>query len=210
MKTFSTLINESSLTVPRFKHDDLNNPRDGEGKFWKTIAAANEEPKKAPKSTYTKALKLAKELYGILINMPEDEDIVDAQYCASETVKYITKSSNDAFDEISAADLKQLRNYLFIISNVDEYLSHKAFYKNARVDVKAGYVPFRGATKDSKIKYRIVVHAAAPISEPIAKDIVKTIKSQSPIHSDYVAGIEWNKDMSAFAILLTNSPGYKR
>lgn len=210
MKTFSTLITESNITVPQFKHKDLNNPRDEEGKFWKAITAANEESPKASKGAYAKAIKLAKELYSVLVGMPEDEDIVDARHCASEAVKYLEKSSGDAIEELGSADLKQLRNYIFIIANVDEYLSHKNFYKGAQVDIKAGYVPFKGAAKDPKIKYRMVVRAFAPISEQIAKDIVKSIRSQSPLHSDYVAGIEWNKDKSAFAVLFTNSPGYKR
>lgn len=210
MKNFSTLITESNITVPQFKHKDLNKPRDEEGKFWKAIAAANEESSKASKGAYAKAIKLAKELYSILVGMPEDEDIVDARYCASEVVKYLEKSSGDAIEELGATDLKQLRNYIFIIANIDEYLSHKTFYKNAQVDIKAGYVPFKGAAKDQKIKYRMVVRASAPISEQIAKDIMKNVRNQSPLHSDYIAGIEWNKDRSAFAVLFTNSPGYKR
>lgn len=208
MKSFSTLVTESNIVLPQFKHKDLNNPRDPEGKFWKAVAAANEETEKATKGTYSKALKLAKELYTLLMNMPEDEDIVDARYHAREATYHIEASSTDALEEVGTADLKFLRNCLHIIQGTDEILSHKRFYKEAEVDVKAGYVPFKGAAKDPKIKYRMVVRSKAPITD--AKVLGRTIINATPITKDYIAGIEWNKDFSAFAVLITNSPGYKR
>lgn len=208
MKSFSTLITEAVITVPQFVHADLNNPRDPEGKFWKAIEAANDESEKASKGTYTKAIKLAKELYSVLTGMPDDEDIVDARHCASEAVKYLEKSSNGAIEETSTADQKFLRNCVHVIQMTDGVLSHKRFYKECEVDVKAGYVPFRGAAKDPKIKYRIVVRCKKQIQEP--KVIGRLITDATPITKDYVAGIEWNKDFSAFAVLITNSPGYKR
>lgn len=208
MKTFSTLINESVLNIPEFKHSDLNNPRDPEGKFWKAVEAANADSEKASKGTYDKALKLAKELYTILTNMPEDEAIVNAKFHAREAVAEIEKSSKDAFEEVGTSDLKFLRNCIHIIQTVDELLSHKRFYKEADVDVKAGYVPFKGAAKDPKIKYRIVVRCKANVADP--KAINKAIMGATPITKDYAAGVEWNKDQSAFAVLITNSPGYKR
>lgn len=208
MKSFSTLITEAVITVPQFTHTDLNNPRDPEGKFWKAIEAANEESEKASKSTYTKAIKLAKELYGILTGMPEDKDIVDARHCASEVVNHLEKSSNGAIEEMGTADQKFLRNCIHVIQVTDGILAHKRFYKECEVDVKAGYVPFKGAAKDPKIKYRIVIRCKKPVQEP--KAISKLIAGATPITKDYVAGIEWNKDFSAFAVLITNSPGYKR
>lgn len=208
MKSFSTLIAESNVTVPTFKHKDLNTPRDPEGKFWKAIAAANETGEKASKRTYDKAVKLAKELYSILVNMPEDEDIVDARYSVSETIKHLEKSSAGAIEDTSTADQNYLRNCIHVIQMTDEALSHKRFYKECEVDVKAGYVPFRGAAKDPKIKYRIVVRCKKPI--PDQKAINKAIAEATPITKDYIAGIEWNKDSTAFAVLITNSPGYKR
>lgn len=208
MKTFSTLITEAVVAVPQFNHPDLNKPRDPEGKFWMAIGAANEESEKAPKGTYVKAIKLAKELYGILSGMPEDEDIVDARYCASEAVKHLEKSSNDALEETSTSDQKFLRNCIHIIQTADGILSHKRFYKECEVDVKAGYIPFRGAAKDPKIKYRMIVRCKKAITD--ARSISKAITESTPITKDLIAGIEWNKDFSAFAILITNSPGYKR
>lgn len=208
MKTFSTLVTEANITLPQFKHGNLNTPRDPEGKFWKAIAAANDESEKASKGTYARAIKAAKELYTLLTNIPEDEDIVDARHCASELVKHLEKSSGDAIEDVGASDLKFLRNCVHIIQNVDSILSHKRFYKEAEVDVKAGYVPFRGAAKDPKIKYRIVVRCKTPIEN--AKALSRSIMEATPITKDYVAGIEWNKDMTAFAVLISNSPGYRR
>ena len=208
MKTFSTLITEANLTIPTFKHKDLNKPRDPEGKFWKAVEAANDESEKASRGTYEKTLKLAKDLYTALTNMPEDEDIVDARHCASEAVKFIEKSSKGTVDEVGVADLKFLRNCVHIIKTADDLLSHKRYYKDATVDVKAGYVPFKGAAKDPKIKYRMVVRANAPIKDQAT--INKTLIDATPITKDYIAGVEWNGDKSAFAILITNSPGYKR
>lgn len=209
MKTFSTLVTESNITVPQFKHKDLNNPRDPDGKFWKAIAAANEESEKATKSSYDKAIKLAKELYLALSNMPEDEYLAGAKFNVHDALNSIEKSSTDSFDEVGAADLKFLRNCLHIVQNTDDVLSHKRFYKDASVDVKAGYVPFKGATKDPKIKYRIVVHCNA-LKLADMKQLNKDIINATPITKDYIAGIDWNKDLSAFAVLITNSPGYKR
>lgn len=208
MKSFSTLITESVITVPQFVHPDLNNPRDPEGKFWKAIEAANDESDKASKGTYAKAIKLAKELYALLTGMPDDEDITKARTCASDAVKCLEKSSADAIEETSTADQKFLRNCIHVIQMTDKTLSHKRFYKECEVDVKAGYVPFRGATKDPKIKYRIVVRGKKPITD--TKVISRLIADATPITKDYIAGIEWNKDFSAFAVLITNSPGYKR
>lgn len=206
MKTFSTLISEA-LTVPQFKHPELNKPNDPEGKFWKAIAAANETNDKASKGLYDKAIKLAKELYSTLTGMPEDGDLADAKFNVREAINSIEKSSTDSIEEFGTADLKFLRNCLHIIQNVDEVLSHKRFYKNATVDVKAGYVPFKGAAKDPKIKYRIVVRVKVPVDPKAIND---AIINATPITKDYIAGIEWNKDRSAFAVLITNSPGYKR
>lgn len=207
MKTFSSLITESALNLPQFKHQDLNKPRDPEGKFWKAVEAANTESEKATKGTYDKALKLAKELYTILTNMPEDEAIVNAKFHTREAVSEIEKSSKDSLEEVGVSDLKFLRNCVHIIQTVDGILSHKRFYKDATVDVKAGYVPFRGAAKDPKIKYRIVVRVKVPVDP---KAITGAIMDATPITKDYVAGVEWNKERSAFAVLITNSPGYKR
>lgn len=209
MKTFSNLITES-IVVPQFHHKDLNTPRDPDGKFWKAIEAANETTDKAPKGSYAKAVKAAKDLYSALVAMENDESVTKARDMVSDVVKLLDRASEDTVEEMSATDMRQLRNYLFIIANIDQYLSRKVFYANATVDIKAGYVPFKGATKDPKIKYRMVVNAASPISGNIAKEIVRTITDQSPLHLDYVAGIEWKKDNTAFAVLFTNSPGYKR
>lgn len=208
MKTFSTLITESNLTVPTFKHKDLNTPRDPEGKFWKAVAAANETSDKASKGTYDKAVKLAKDLYSTLVNMPNDEDIIDAMSHMRMVIDDLEKSSSGSLEEVGSADLKFLRNCIHIIQTADAILSHKRFYKDAEVDVKAGYVPFKGAAKDPKIKYRMVVRCKAPIAD--TKSLSKSLINATPITKDYVAGIEWNKDLSAFAILITNSPGYKR
>lgn len=207
MKTFSTLIMEAAIAVPEFNHKDLNNPRDPEGKFWKAITAVNDETEKSPKGTYDKAIKLAKDLYSILTGMVDDDDIDTAKKHASDIVKHLENSSTGAIEEVSTGDQKFLRNCIHIIQTADGILSHKRFYKDSEVDVKAGYVPFRGAAKDPKVKYRIVVRCKTPINDIKS---VNAIIGATPITKDYIAGIEWNKDRTAFAILITNSPGYKR
>lgn len=207
MKTFSSLINEAVITVPHFIHKDLNTPRDPEGKFWKAVDAANEESDKASKNTYDKAIKLAKDLYSVLTSMPDDDDIKTSRNHASDIVKHLEKSSAGSLEETSVGDQKFLRNCIHIIQTADGILSHKRFYKDAGVDVKAGYVPFKGAAKDPKIKYRMIVRCKSTINDP---KTAQSIMSATPITKDYIAGIEWNKDKNAFAILITNSPGYKR
>lgn len=210
MKNFSDLITESVVSVPQFIHQDLNQPRDKDGKFWLAIKAANETTDKASKGTYEKALKASKDLYSMLIGMDNDPDIKKAQDLVSDVSKLIAKASEDTIEETSASDAKMLRNYIYIIKLIDHAMQHKSWYKSCHIDVKAGYVPFRGSTKDPKIKYRIVVNLQAGVSENIVKEINKTIPQLSPIHSDYVASVEWNKDRKAFAVMLSNSQGYKR
>lgn len=207
MKNFSTLITEANITIPQFNHKDLNNPRDPEGKFWKALSTANEETDKASKNTYDKAIKMAKDLYSLLTGMIGDDDIEAAKKHASDIVKHLENSSAGALEETSVGDQKFLRNCVHVIQTADDILSHKRFYKDAEVDVKAGYVPFKGAAKDPKIKYRMVVRCKNPINDI---KVVKAIVSATPITKDYIAGIEWNKDRTAFAILITNSPGYRR
>ena len=210
MKNFSDLITESTVSVPQFVHPDLNEPRDKEGKFWLAIKAANETSDKASKGTYDKALKASKDLYSMLIGMDNDPDIKKAQDLVSDVSKLIDKASADTLEETSASDAKMLRNYIYIIRLIDHAMQHKQWYKQCHIDVKAGYVPWRGSGKDPKIKYRIVFNLQAGVSENIVKEINKTIPQLSPLHTDYVASIEWNKEHKAFAVMLSNSQGYKR
>ncbi len=210
MKNFSTIINEDTITIPQFNHPDLQNPRDPEGKFWMAIAAANETSDKAPKGSYLKALKISKDLYNALIALENDKDIEKARDLTNEISKLIEKASDDTIEEMATSDTKALRTYLFIVANIDRAFKSKNWFKSAHVDVKAGYVPFRGASKDPKIKYRLIYTLANPVSEQVAKDITKTIPGLSPLHKDYIASIEWKKDRSAFMVTFTNSPGYKR
>lgn len=210
MKNFSTLISEAAIVVPQFNHQDLNEPRDPNGKFWQTINAANEEPEKSSKGSYNKTLKLAHELYLSITSLNSNEDLTEAAKLISDATKRIEKSAADAVDEVGTADTKMLKTYLYLIANIDNLLKNKPWYKKCNVDIKAGYVPFRGSQKDQKIKYRMLFNMESSIPESSAKEIIKTIPSASPLHTDYVAGIEWNKDKTAFAILFTSTPGYKR
>jgi len=210
MKNFSTIISEAAVVIPQFSHPDLQTPRDPNGKFWQLIAAANEEPDKASKGTYNKVLKTAKDLYASLISMNKDEEIDKAAKLISDATKLIEKSAADSVDEVGTSDVKQLRTYLYLIANIDNLLKHKTWFKSSHVDVKAGYVPFRGSQKDPKIKYRMVFNLEQPCPEASVKEIMRTIPSASPLHTDYIAGIEWKKDKTAFSVLFTNTPGYKR
>lgn len=209
MKTFSTLITEA-ITLPEFKHPDLNKPRDPEGKFWKAIDAANETGDKPSKNIYRKAIKLAKDLYAQLVELPEDEDIVDARYCASEAVKHIEKSAGDTVEAISVADERMLKQYVFLIKAIDNLLKNKPFYKKGHVDIKAGYVPFRGAAKDPKVKYRMVISYQGEIPAAAIKEINKDVATLNPLAADFICGIEFNKSKTQVQILFTNSQGYKR
>lgn len=212
MKSFSTLITEG-VTIPEFTHPHLKNPNDPTGRFWRTLDAANETGEKASRGTYTKAVKTAKELYALLVGMENDPELVKARDLVAEAVKIIEKASGDTVDEMGTNDIKSLKNLLFIIQGIDSYLNRKSFYKKAKVDIKSGYVPLRGRPKpDPKISYRMVVllPAGDTISEGVAKDITKAIKSMGPLHADYVAGVEFNGDRSGFQILFSKTPGYKK
>jgi hypothetical protein len=207
MKNFTELITEAALELPQFSHPDLNSPRDPEGKFWKAVAAANEGG--IPKSAYDKALRAAKDLYTYLTGLEGDE-VVQARKSVSDAVGLLTKVADTATEGMSASDMRTMRNYIFMIQGIDSALKTKPWYKQAHVDIKAGYVPFRGSSKDLKIKYRMLLTCASPLSPGQIKDIYKAIPALSPLHSDYIAGIEVNKDLSAIAILFSNSQGYKR
>lgn len=210
MKTFNNLINENNIDIPEFSHKDLKTPRDPEGKFWKTIEAGNITSDRSSKRQYSKAIDLGKELYALLSQLDNDTSVIQARQYVSDAVKSLEKTSKDLLDEMSSVDIKLMKIYLFIISNFDSWAKSKRWYSGCRLDVKAGYIPFKGSQKDQKIRYRILVTLAEPVSESTARDISRSIRAASPLHGDYVAGIEWNKDRNKFQILLTGTPGYKR
>lgn len=210
MKDFTTLITEANVEVPQFNHPDLNTPRDPNGKFWKTIEAANETSDRSTKSAYNKALKTAKDLYAQLLAMDNDPEVVRARDLVDDAIKAINKTSVDAFDAMSSADVKMIRTYLYIIAGIDNAMKSKSWFKNSHVDVKAGYIPLRGMAKDPRIKYRMLFTLDSPVSDGIVKDVRKIISNISSVHQDYVAGVEWNKEKDTFAVLLSNTPGYRR
>lgn len=209
MKNFSTIITESAILVPEFIHPDLVTPRDSNGRFWKTIENANEMSGKTSKVAYARAQKLAKELYSTLITI-EDENVAKVCDCVNDVAKALDKAAAGALEDISQSDLKLMRNYLFIIQKIDAAMSNKSWFKSARVDVKAGYAPYKGASKDPKIKYRMVYNLENAVAQSTAKEINRTIKNLSLLHADYVASVEWNSSLTSFAVMLSNSPGYKR
>lgn len=209
MKNYSTIINEDVITLPQFTHPDLINPRDPDGKFWMAIKAANDVPEKASKTAYNKAIKMAKDLYSALVAIG-DPDVKGAMKMTNDIVSLLEKSSKDTIEETGTSDIKALKTYLFIISNIDNVFKTKTWFKTSHVDVKAGYVPFRGASKDPKVKYRMVYTLENPVSEDVAKGITKTILTLSPLHKDYVASVEWKRDRTAFMINISNTAGYKR
>lgn len=209
MKSFSNLITES-IALPEFSHPDLNKPRDPDGKFWKAIEAANEKSDRSSKGSYDKAIKAAKALYALLVELDDDKNVVAARDHVSNATKALEAASGDTIEEFSATDVRQLKQYIYLIKSIDSTLRHKPFYKKGHVDMKAGYVPFRGASKDPKVKYRMVIHSPEGISVNAIKDIRKDIGALNPLASDYICGIEFNKDNSAVQILFTNSPGYRR
>jgi hypothetical protein len=207
MKQFSTYITEAAIALPEFNHTDLKTPRDPNGRFWKSIEAANEQS--IPRASYSKALNMAKDLYTYLTTL-EGDDVKTARDQIDAAVKSLKKSVDSADEGMSSSDIRVLKNHLFIISGIDNAFKNRPWYKKARIDVKAGYVPFRGSAKDPKIKYRVLITLDSPLSDGQLKDIYKTIPSLSPIHGDFVAGIESNKEHTAVAILISNSQGYKR
>lgn len=210
MKTFNNLINENNIDIPEFIHPDLKTPRDPEGKFWKAIEAGNATSDRSSKRQYSKAIDLGKELYALLSQLDNDDAVVQARQYVSDAVKKLEKTSKDLMDEMSSTEVKLMKIYLFILSNFDNWARTKRWYTGSKVDVKSGYVPFKGNSKDPKVRYRILVTLSAPVSEPYARDISRSIRTASPLHTDYIAGIEWNKEKNKFQILLTGAPGYKR
>lgn len=210
MKTFSQSINESNIVLPEFVHHDLKNPRDEDGMFWKAIEALNNAETSSTRNSFDRAEKQAKDLYQTLLSCGNDKEIEDARKCVGDLINIIRKSATDTPEELSASDAKMLKIYLFIIQKIDSWACTKKWYNQAKLDVKAGYVALRGAAKDPKIKYRIVLTCSEPVSESAAKELNRSIRNLSPLHMDYVAGIEWNKDRTKLQILLSKSPGYHR
>lgn len=209
MKTFSQAINEG-IVVPEFIHPQLNKPNDPNGKFWTLIGASNAESDKSSKKQYVKVCKLANDLYSELSLMTPDDNLTKAMGLISDALNYLNKSGEDAPEELSAADTKYMRNVLTIIQGIDARLSKHRWYKESSVDVKAGYVPLKGTSKDPKIKYRVLVTLKQPVSEQQKRSIDRDVMSMTPLHRNYVAGVEWSKDLNKFSILITNSEGYKR
>lgn len=208
MKSFTNYINEG-IELPKFIHPELNNPNDPDGKFWTMIGNTNIKSDKTSKRTYLKIGKMANDLYTELSMFTPDDQITAAMDLISQATNHINKSSEDAPDEMSAQDVKWLRNVLFIVQGVDSRLSKYRWYKNCHIDVKAGYVPLKGSNKNPKIKYRILVKLPEPATDRVYKGVNKDITNMSPLHRNYVAGIEWNKEHTKFSILITNTEGYK-
>lgn len=209
MKPFSKSINES-IQIPTFVHPQLNEPNDPDGKFWTLIAMSNIESEKASKRTYSKLYKIANDLYTEISMLPHDENLKQAMDNLRMAIDLLRLSGEDAPDELSSADVKWLKNVLFILQGIDARLSKHRWYKDSTIDVKAGYVPLKGTGKDPKIKYRVLVKLPNPASDQVYRGINRDIMNMSPMHRNYVAGIEWNKEHTKFSILITNSEGYKK
>ena len=208
MKTFTTAINEG-VSIPQFVHPELNTPNDPDGKFWTLVNLSNKEYDKTSKKSYSKVSKLANDLYTELTMMTSDDNISQAMEMISQAMVLINKSSEDAPEEMTSNDLKWLKNVMFLIQGIDARLSKHRWYKDAHIDVKAGYVPMKGTGKNTKIKYRVLVKLPQAVSDQVYKGITRDILNMSPMHRNYIAGIEWNKEHTKFSILITNTEGYK-
>lgn len=208
MKTFNQYINECAVTVPEFFHPMLNNPDDPDGKFWKAIANANDGGDGIDKSHFEKVSKQAKELFGAVSLLGDEYTELAAPI--NNIVKKLNKDSKKAVTTgATNAEVKNLNMFVLAIKTIDSYFSNKQWYPNATVKIKAGYVPFRGSSKDPKIKYRMIVRVEEPLTDSAAQ-VIKSVRSLNPATLDYVAGLEFNKDKTAFQILFTSTLGYKR
>lgn len=208
MKTFNQLINEAVVAMPEFFHPMLNNPDDPDGKFWKAIANANDGGDGVDKSHFEKVTKQAKELFGAVSLLGDEYAELAAPI--NDIVKKLNKDSKNAVSTgTTNTEAKSLNMFVLAIKSIDSYFSNKKWYPDATVKIKAGYVPFRGALKDPKIKYRMIVRVEEPLTDSAAQ-VIKGVRSLNPATLDYVAGVEFNKDKTAFQILFTSTLGYKR
>ena len=208
MKTFSDILNESVITVPAFYHPDLGSLRDADGKFWMAITNANDTPDKIDKAHIETIIKKSKELYSLVASL--GGEYASLAQPIHDIVKKL-KSDIKGQVQIGASpnEIKQLQNYLICLAAIDGDFSTKQWYPTSKVAIKYGYVPFRGSAKDAKIKYRMVVRTMDPLSDS-AVQVIKRVKNLNPLTQDYIAGIEFNKDHTAFQILFSSNPGYKR
>lgn len=207
MKSFSTYITEGAIEIPEFIHPQLNKPNDPDGKFWMMLKAVNSP---TGKSSYKKMLDYCKSAYQAGIGITDDPAIDKVQELLNDAITSIENAMRDVPDEMSVGEVKAFKSMVFLISTIDKRLSKHRWYKSSTVDIKAGYIPFRGSAKDPKIKYRMVVKMPEAPSEQIMKGISKDLCILTPVHRDYVASTEWNKEHTAFMITFTNTPGYRR
>ena len=208
MKTFNQFINESVIVIPNFYHADLSSDKDPDSKFWAAVANANDETEGVDKQRLENIAKKAKDLYSMVAALGEEYTKL-----AQPIHDIVKKINSDAKSMVqtgaSPSEIKQLQSYILCLHAIDADFSTKKWYSSASLAIKYGYVPFRGSTKDPKIKYRLIVRVEEPLTDS-AVQVIKRIKNLNPCTQDYIAGIEFNKDHTAFQVLFASNPGYKR
>lgn len=207
MKNFSEKIDESVINIPEFNHPQLKDPQDLDGRFWVAIANANDPDNEVSKQQLEKIIKGCKDVYSSLAMWGGEYQ--EMATCLTDMIKQLDKKLKTAVSTTSDSDIKSLRTTMTVVKEIDSSFSSHRWYNKANVSIKAGYVPFRGSVKDTKIKFRFIVRSAEPFSQSQIQSI-KHVCIASPLTADYIAGIEFNKDNTAFQILISNTPGYKR